>query len=173
MKCLDFINMQSRNCIHVCLNIYFSRLIIDNISIYDARFKMGQLLGQRIKAMEIKDIDLIVPVPDSSLIFALGVQDILNIKTCNGFVKNNYIERTFIMKDDKIIQKNIKRKINAVKSVIQNKNILIVDDSIVRGNTSSHIVYLAKRAGATKYILVQVHHLFYIVINTVFLFRLT
>lgn len=132
--------------------IYFSRIdsIIDNISIYDARFKMGQLLGEKIKSMEITDIDLIVPVPDSSLIFALGVQDVLNIKTCNGFVKNNYIERTFIMKHDKIIQKSIKRKINAVKSVIQNKNILVVDDSIVRGNTSSHIVYLAKRAGTKK-----------------------
>ena len=145
-------NQYSDSKLYPCLfeYIYFSRIdsIIDNISIYDARFKMGQLLGEKIKSMDVKNIDLIVPVPDSSLIFALGVQDVLNVKTCNGFVKNNYIERTFIMKDDKIIQKNIKRKINAVKSVIENKNIIVVDDSIVRGNTSSHIVYLAKRAGA-------------------------
>ncbi len=131
--------------------IYFARIdsIIDNISIYDARFKMGFLLGEKIKK-NIYDIDSIVYVPDSSLIFALGVQESLKKPIQNGFVKNNYIDRTFIMKNDQIINKNIKRKINGVKTVLQNKNILIVDDSIVRGNTCSHIVFLAKKAGANK-----------------------
>ena len=132
--------------------IYFSRIdsVLDKISVYDARYKLGMLLGERIKKININDIDMIVPVPDSSLIFALGLQESLNIKIQYGLVKNPYIERTFIMKDDKIINKSIKRKLNVVKNVLQGKNILIVDDSIVRGNTSSHIVNLAKKAGANK-----------------------
>lgn len=130
--------------------IYFSRIdsVIDGICVYDARYRLGFLLGEKIKRLEIKDIDVIVPVPDSSLIFALGLQESLNIKINYGLVKNPYIDRTFIMKDDKIINKSIKRKLNVITSVLEGKNILIVDDSIVRGNTSSHIVYLAKKAGA-------------------------
>ena len=100
--------------------------------------------------MNIKDIDIIVPVPDSSLIFALGLQECLDIKVQYGLVKNPYVDRTFIMKENNIINKSIKRKINAVKSIMIGKNVLIVDDSIVRGNTSSHIVNLVKNAGAKK-----------------------
>jgi len=132
--------------------IYFARIdsAIDNISIYDARYKMGQLLGNKIKNLQINDIDIIVYVPDSSVIFALGVQESLKLPLQCGFVKNNYIERTFIMKNDKLINKNIKRKVNGVYNVLNGKNILIIDDSIVRGNTCSHIVYLAKKNGAKK-----------------------
>ena len=121
-----------------------------DISIYDARYKLGELLGEKIKSIQINDIDVIIPVPETSMIFALGLQSSLNVKMQYGLVKNSYIERTFIMKDDKIIKKNIKRKLNVVQSVMQNKNVLIVDDSIVRGNTSMHIVSLAKQAGANK-----------------------
>ena len=142
------------NSLHPCLfeYIYFSRIdsIMDGISIYDARYNLGKLLGERIKQMNIQDIDIIVPVPDSSLIFALGLHEILNINIQYGLVKNPYIERTFIMKDNKIINQNIKRKLNGVKTILQNKNVLIVDDSIVRGNTSAHIVLLAKKMGANK-----------------------
>ena len=132
--------------------IYFARIdsVIDNISIYDARYKMGQLLGNKIKNLQINDIDTIVYVPDSSVIFALGVQESLQLPLQCGFVKNNYIERTFIMKNDKLINKNIKRKVNGVYNVLNGKNILIIDDSIVRGNTCSHIVYLAKKNDAKK-----------------------
>lgn len=130
--------------------IYFSRIdsVIDGICVYDARYKLGILLGEKIKSLNIQNIDVIVPVPDSSLIFALGLQECLNIKLHYGFVKNNYIDRTFIMKENKIINKSIRLKINSVKSIFENKNVLIVDDSIVRGNTSKHIVHLAKTAGA-------------------------
>lgn len=132
--------------------IYFARIdsVLSDISIYDARYKLGELLGEKIKSIQINDIDVIIPVPETSLIFALGLQSSLNVKMQYGLVKNSYIERTFIMKDDKIIKKNIKRKLNVVQSVMQNKNVLIVDDSIVRGNTSMHIVSLAKQAGANK-----------------------
>ena len=132
--------------------IYFSRIdsIIDGISVYNARYQLGILLGDRIKKMNIKDIDIIVPVPDSSLIFALGLQECLDIKVQYGLVKNPYVDRTFIMKENNIINKSIKRKINAVKSIMIGKNVLIVDDSIVRGNTSSHIVNLVKNAGAKQ-----------------------
>lgn len=129
--------------------IYFSRndSVIDGISVYESRYKMGILLGEKIKKMNL-NIDIIVPVPDTSIIFALGVNEVLKIPLQNGFVKNNYIDRTFIMQNDKIINKNIKRKINGIKHVMNDKNILIIDDSIVRGNTSSHIIYLAKKIGA-------------------------
>ena len=129
--------------------IYFARIdsVIDNISVYEARYKMGILLGEKIQKMNLS-IDTIIPVPDSGLIFALGVSEVLQIKIEYGFVKNNYIDRTFIMENNKIIQKSVKRKINALKQIMKNKKILIVDDSIVRGNTSSHLIYLAKNAGA-------------------------
>ena len=132
--------------------IYFARIdsVIDNISIYDARYKMGQLLGIKINKLQLNDIDIIVYVPESSVIFALGVQDTLQLPLQCGFVKNNYVERTFIMQNDKLINKNIKRKVNGVYNVLNGKNVLIVDDSIVRGNTCSHIVYLAKKNGAKK-----------------------
>lgn len=131
---------------------YFSRddSIVDGINVYDSRFNMGKLLGEKIKSMNINDIDMIIPVPDSSFVFALGVQECLKILIKKGLVRNNYVDRTFIMKNNQIIQKNIRRKLNAVKSVMQNKNILIIDDSIVRGNTSSYIVNLVKKAGANK-----------------------
>ena len=133
--------------------IYFARIdsVIDEISVYNARYEIGKILGEKIKKeINEKDIDMIIPVPDTSYIFALGLQESLQKKIQNGFVKNSYIDRTFIMKDNKIINKNIKRKINAVKNVIEGKNILIIDDSIVRGNTSSHLIFLAKKAGAKK-----------------------
>lgn len=144
--------------------IYFSRIdsIIDGISVYDARYQMGILLGERIKKMNLIGIDMIVPVPESSLIFALGLQECLNIKIQYGLVKNPYIDRTFIMKEDKIINKSIKRKLNAVKTIMNGKNILIVDDSIVRGNTSFHIVNIVKNAGAKKiYIASGAPHILY------------
>ena len=145
----------NKSSLHPCLfeYIYFARIdsVLDEISIYNARFEIGKLLGEKIKKQfDTKDIDMIVPVPDTSYIFALGLQETLQKKIQNGFVKNSYIDRTFIMKDNKIINKNIKRKINAVKSILEGKNILIVDDSIVRGNTSSHLIFLAKNAGAKK-----------------------
>ena len=132
--------------------IYFSRSdsIIDNVSVYNARYKLGGLLANKIKKNNINDIDVIVPVPDTGTIFGLGLSHELNTQMQMGFVKNNYIDRTFIMKDNEIINKNIKRKINVVNEVFFNKNVLIVDDSIVRGNTSKFIISLAKSAGAKK-----------------------
>tara|TARA_Y100000992_G_scaffold247975_1_gene179555 strand:- start:3008 stop:4348 length:1341 start_codon:yes stop_codon:yes gene_type:complete len=132
--------------------IYFSRndSIINNISVYNARYQLGRLLGNQIKKNNINDIDVIVPVPDTGTIFGLGLSHETGIQMHMGFVKNNYIDRTFIMKDNEIINKNIKRKINVVNGIFCKKNILIVDDSIVRGNTSKFIISLAKNAGAKK-----------------------
>ena len=88
--------------------IYFARIdsVLSDISIYDARYKLGELLSEKIKSIQINDIDVIIPVPETSLIFALGLQSSLKVKMQYGLVKNSYIERTFIMKDDKIIKKN-------------------------------------------------------------------
>ena len=131
--------------------IYFSRAdsIVDKISVYKARYNMGVILGKTIsKKQWSKNIDVIVPVPDSSMPFALGLQSILNKPLHQGLVKNTYIERTFIMENEKIIQKNVRRKLNANHGVLCGNEVLIVDDSIVRGNTSRHIVSMAKSSCA-------------------------
>jgi amidophosphoribosyltransferase len=131
--------------------IYFSRSdsVVDEINIYNARYSIGCLLGKHIDTLEwSKNIDIIVPVPDSSFPFALGVQSILNKPLHQGLIKNTYIERTFIMENEKLIQKNVKRKLNVNQSIVSGKNVLIVDDSIVRGNTSRHIVSLLKSSFA-------------------------
>lgn len=98
----------------------------------------------------VLDIDVIVPVPDTSVTFVNGIQDILHKPMRHGLIKNRYIDRTFIMKSGKTIKTNIKRKITGNKNVFKNKSVLIVDDSIVRGNTSRHIVNLVRRYNARK-----------------------
>ena len=133
--------------------IYFSRpdSVVEKINVTEARIKIGTLLGNKIlKTWHNHDIDIIVPVPDTSVIFATGVQEILNIPMRGGFIKNRYVDRTFIMKNFNMITKNIKRKLSPNKEIIKNKNILIIDDSIVRGNTSKHIVEQARKCGAKK-----------------------
>ncbi len=133
--------------------IYFSRpdSVVEKINVTEARINIGRLLGEKIfKCWPNNDIDIIVPVPDTSVIFATGIQDILHIPIRQGFIKNRYVDRTFIMKDSQMITKNIKRKLSPNKEILTNKNILIIDDSIVRGNTCRHIVEQARKCNAKK-----------------------
>ena len=135
--------------------IYFSRpdSIINGILVYQARKNMGEILGLKIQKEFkniINEIDIIMPVPDTARIAALKVSYILNKPYCEGFVKNNYVGRTFIMPTQKERKQNIKMKLNTIDEKFINKNVLIVDDSIVRGNTSIQIIQLARKAGAKK-----------------------
>ena len=133
--------------------VYFARpdSIIDGISVYKARMNMGTALADNIKkALPDNDIDVVVPIPDTSRISALELSSRLNIPFREGFIKNRYIGRTFIMSQQHERSKSVKRKLNAIKSEFNNKTVLLVDDSIVRGTTSRQIVEMAREAGAKK-----------------------
>lgn len=133
--------------------IYFARpdSTIDRISVYEARIKMGEKLANKIiKEFPENDIDIIVPIPETSRISALEISKILNKPYKEGFIKNRYIARTFILPGQEIRKKTVKLKLNTIKSIFKDKNVLIVDDSIVRGTTSTELVQLAKTAGAKK-----------------------
>jgi amidophosphoribosyltransferase len=132
-------------------HVYFARpdSILDDISVYKARQNMGIKLAKKVKAAKL-DIDIVVPVPDSSRTAASSVADDLGLKYAEGLVKNRYIGRTFIMPGQKIRKKSIKYKLNAMPLVLKGKNVLLVDDSIVRGNTSKQIIQMVREAGAKK-----------------------
>ena len=133
--------------------IYFARpdSVIDGISVYDTRLEMGNKLADKIISMypDIKSIiDVIIPVPETSRITALQISQKLNIPYREGFVKNRYIPRTFILPGQEMRKKSVKLKLNTIKTIFNKKNILIVDDSIVRGTTCIQLIELAKKAGA-------------------------
>lgn len=135
--------------------LYFARQdsYINEISVYQSRLLIGELLGKTILEKmnnENFEIDCIVPVPDTSRIFALGVHNVLKKPYHEALVKNRYIDRTFILENENEINKNIKRKLNTVDYLIKDKCVMVVDDSIVRGNTSKYVVSLLKKAGAKK-----------------------
>ena len=133
--------------------VYFARpdSIIDGISVYKARMNMGTALADNIKkALPNNDIDVVVPIPDTSRISALELSSRLGIPFREGFIKNRYIGRTFIMSQQNERSKSVKRKLNAIKSEFKNKTVLLVDDSIVRGTTSRQIVEMAREAGAKR-----------------------
>ena len=129
---------------------------MDSINVYDSRLSMGKYLANRIKKelseQELNDVDVVIPIPDTSRTSALPISINLNKKLREGFVKNRYIGRTFIMPGQKVRKKSVKQKLNTVSSVFKNKNVLLIDDSIVRGNTSKQIVQMAREAGAKKVI---------------------
>ncbi len=138
--------------------IYISRIesVIHNIPVIQARFEMGKLLANKIKEnVNIDDIDYIIPVPETSKPSALSMSEELNIPYTEGIIKNRYINRTFIMDSNQTRNKNIKRKLNIINSQVNGKNVIIVDDSIVRGNTMHHIVKLLKKNGVKKVIVVS------------------
>jgi len=115
---------------------------------------MGYLLAERIRQQippeELKQIDAVVPIPETSYISAYAVSKHLKIPYCQGFVKNRYIFRTFIMPNQKARQKGVRAKLNAIPIEFQGKNVLLVDDSIVRGTTCREIILMAREAGAKK-----------------------
>jgi amidophosphoribosyltransferase len=133
--------------------VYFARpdSIIDNISVYRARMRMGERLAEKLRRVHPDhDIDVIIPVPDTSRTSALQMAQLLGIKYREGFNKNRYIGRTFIMPGQEQREKSVRRKLNAIDHEFRGKNVLLVDDSIVRGTTSAQIIELAREAGARK-----------------------
>ena len=135
--------------------VYLARedSIMDEISVYKARLRMGEKLAQRILARYrggAHDIDVVVPIPESSRTSAIPLAYALNVKFREGFVKNRYIGRTFIMPGQSERAKSVQQKLNAIELEFQGKNVLLVEDSIVRGTTTGEIVRQARRAGARK-----------------------
>ncbi len=134
-------------------HVYFARpdSILDNLSVYKARLRMGeQLAGKIVRDFPDHDIDVVIPIPDTSRTAALQVAYHLGVKYREGFIKNRYIGRTFIMPGQAERVQSVRRKLNAIDLEFRNKNVLLIDDSIVRGTTSKQIIKLAREAGARK-----------------------
>ncbi len=133
--------------------VYFSRedSIIDDISVHKARLRMGESLADKILTdMPDHGIDVVIPIPDTSRTSAIPLAYRLGVKFREGFVKNRYIGRTFIMPGQEERVKSVKRKLNAIDLEFRGKTVLLVDDSIVRGTTSTQIIQMARDAGAKK-----------------------
>lgn len=150
--------LHSRQCAanpknHPCLfeYVYFSRpdSFIDKVSVYSARVRMGTKLGQKIaREWADLDIDVVIPIPETSTDVALEIARILDKPYRQGFVKNRYVGRTFIMPGQQLRRSAVRRKLNANRAEFRDKNVLLVDDSIVRGTTSEQIIEMAREAGA-------------------------
>ena len=133
--------------------VYFSRpdSTIDSISVHKARLRMGDFLGEKIlKEYGHLDIDVVIPIPDTSRTSAMQVAYKLGTKYREGFIKNRYIGRTFIMPGQSIRKRSVAHKLSPIEIEFNNKNVLLVDDSIVRGNTSKKIIEMVRKSGANK-----------------------
>ena len=133
--------------------VYLARpdSVIDGISVYETRLRMGESLGDKIRReYSHLDIDVVIPIPDSSRPAAMQLSKQLNLPYREGFIKNRYIGRTFIMPGQAIRRKSVRQKLNAIGMEFKGKNVLLVDDSIVRGTTSREIVQMAREAGARR-----------------------
>ncbi|MGD2138878.1 MAG: amidophosphoribosyltransferase [Burkholderiales bacterium] len=133
--------------------VYLARpdSVIDGISVYETRLRMGASLAEKVKReCGNLDIDVVVPIPDSSRPSAMELADGLGVPYREGFIKNRYIGRTFIMPGQETRKKSVRQKLNAIAMEFKGKNVLLVDDSIVRGTTSREIVQMARDAGARK-----------------------
>lgn len=134
-------------------HVYFARpdSIIDGIAVYKARLRMGEKLADKImRERPDHDIDVVIPIPDTSRSSALELANRLGVKYREGFMKNRYIGRTFIMPGQQQRKKSVKQKLNALELEFRGKNVLLVDDSIVRGTTCEQIIEMAREAGAKK-----------------------
>jgi amidophosphoribosyltransferase len=153
-------NFFSRQCVvNATLNpcifefVYLARpdSVIDGISVYETRLRMGESLADKIRHnYSHLDIDVVIPIPDSSRPAAMQLSKYLDLPYREGFIKNRYIGRTFIMPGHGIRKKSVRQKLNAIGMEFQGKNVLLVDDSIVRGTTSREIVQMARESGARK-----------------------
>ncbi len=153
-------NFHSRQCASKTIQapcmfefVYLARpdSIIDGVSVYESRMKMGEYLAKRMKRMMPHvEIDVVIPIPDSSRPSAMQMAETLGLPFREGFVKNRYIGRTFIMPGQATRKKSVRQKLNTIHQEFRGKNVLLVDDSIVRGTTSREIVTMARDAGAAK-----------------------
>ena len=133
--------------------VYLARpdSVIDGVSVYEARLAMGELLADKVrKQIPVSEIDVVIPIPDSSRPAAMQLAQVLGIPFREGFVKNRYVGRTFIMPGQSMRRKSVRQKLNTVGQEFRGKRVLLVDDSIVRGTTSREIVEMARAAGAVK-----------------------
>src|SRR5512140_2354862 len=148
-QCAD--NPQLNPCIFEFVYLARPDSVIDGISVYEARRNMGRSLADKIIALGLREeIDVVIPIPDSSRSSALEVAAKLKRQYTEGFIKNRYIGRTFIMPGQELRKKSVRQKLNAMAIEFKDKNVLLVDDSIVRGTTSREIVQMARESGATK-----------------------
>jgi len=155
-------NFYSRQCVAEAVltpcifeYVYMARpdSTIDGVTVYNVRMRMGDYLAEKIrKETNVKEIDVVMPIPDSSRPAAMQVAKRLGIDYREGFFKNRYIGRTFIMPGQAVRKKSVRQKLNAMRIEFKDKTVLIVDDSIVRGTTSYEIVQMARESGAKKVI---------------------
>jgi amidophosphoribosyltransferase len=153
-------NFHSRQCadnpsLNPCIfeYVYLARpdSVIDGISVYETRLRMGESLAEKIRRDHADlDIDVVIPIPDSSRPAAMELASQLGLSYREGFIKNRYIGRTFIMPGQSVRKKSVRQKLNAIGLEFRGKNVLLVDDSIVRGTTSREIVQMARESGANK-----------------------
>jgi amidophosphoribosyltransferase len=141
--------------LHPCMFefVYLARpdSVIDGISVYQARLNLGETLAQRvISTMPPNEIDVVIPIPESSRPSAMQLAQKIGKPYREGFVKNRYVGRTFIMPGQGVRKKSVRQKLNAIGVEFKGRNVLLVDDSIVRGTTSKEIVQMAREAGANK-----------------------
>ena len=133
--------------------VYLARpdSVLDGISVYQARLNMGETLAKRvISTVPPNEIDVVIPIPESSRPSAMQLAQLLGIPYREGFVKNRYVGRTFIMPGQAVRKKSVRQKLNVIGSEFKGRNVLLVDDSIVRGTTCKEIVQMARDAGARK-----------------------
>ena len=133
--------------------VYLARpdSVMDNISVYQARLNLGESLAKRvISTVPPNEIDVVIPIPESSRPSAAQLAQLLGLPYREGFVKNRYVGRTFIMPGQSVRKKSVRQKLNVIASEFKGRNVLLVDDSIVRGTTSKEIVQMARDAGARK-----------------------
>ena len=141
--------------LHPCIFefVYLARpdSVMDGISVYQARLNLGETLAHRVAAtVPLQDIDVVIPIPESSRPSAMQLAQILELPYREGFVKNRYVGRTFIMPGQSVRKKSVRQKLNVIGTEFKGRNVLLVDDSIVRGTTSREIVQMAREAGANK-----------------------
>jgi len=131
--------------------VYFARpdTFLDGVSVHEARMEMGRRMAKRFKQTGLK-ADAVIPVPESARSAAQTMAEGLGLPCREGFVKNRYVGRTFIMPNDEARQRTIRTKLNPIRSEFEGKSVIIMDDSIVRGNTSRHMVKIAREMGASK-----------------------
>lgn len=150
-QCADAQRVRHQPCIFEFIYLARPDSVLDGISVYQARLNMGETLAKRLVSMvPPNEIDVVIPIPESSRPSAMQLAHRIGKPYREGFVKNRYVGRTFIMPGQSVRKKSVRQKLNAIGSEFKGRNVLLVDDSIVRGTTSREIVQMAREAGANK-----------------------